>query len=309
MSIAQAYQDAVASGLRFWLLLLFGVVVAAAVLEGLVLSFVRRTAYDWRAFAATLGDAVGRRAVDALGLSIAAPVLAYAFEHRLQTLALGTASAIAALFVGQEFCYYWYHRAAHRVRWFWATHAVHHSPNELTLASALRLGWTGKLSGTVIFFAPLVWLGFPPVAVAATLAANLLYQFWLHAPWLPKLGPFEWVFNTPTHHKVHHGSNPEYLDCNYGGVLIVFDRLFGTFVDLRDDVPIRYGLTTPLRSHNPLWIAVHAWVALAQDLRTAPGFMPRLHVLFGPPGALPPRAAPAWRLTETFRPTPRSADR
>ena len=133
---------------------------------------------------------------------------------------------------------------------------MHHSPNELTLAAALRLGWTGKLTGTAFFFAPLVWLGFAPLAVLGALSANLLYQFWLHAAWVPRLGPLEWVLNTPTHHKVHHASNPEYLDCNYGGVLIVFDRLFGTFVELRDEVPPRYGLTPPLHSHNPVRIAL-----------------------------------------------------
>jgi sterol desaturase/sphingolipid hydroxylase (fatty acid hydroxylase superfamily) len=271
-----------------WLLGLLAVVIGAATLEGLVQTFVRRQPYDWRAYAASLCDAVGRRAVDALGLSIAAPVLAWAHAHRLQTLALSTPEAFALLFIGQEFVYYWYHRAAHRVRWFWATHSVHHSPNELTLAAALRLGWTGKLSGNAVFLTPLVWLGFPPAAVIATLGANLLYQFWLHAPWMPRLGPLEWVLNTPTHHKVHHASNAEYLDCNYGGVLIVFDRWFGTFVDLRDDVPPRYGLTTPLVSHNPLRIALHGWIALAQDLRAARGARACLRVLFGPPAAANP---------------------
>ena len=266
-----------------WLVGLLLFVLVAATLEGLVCSFVLRRPYDWRAYAASLGDAVGRRAVDALGLSIAAPVLAWAYEHRVQTIALSTPLAFVLLFVGQEFFYYGYHRAAHRVRWFWATHAVHHSPNELTLAAAVRLGWTGKLTGTALFFAPLVWLGFPPLAVLATLSANLLYQFWLHAPWMPRLGVLEWVLNTPTHHKVHHASNPEYLDCNYGGVLIVFDRLFGTFVELRDEVPPRYGLTTPLTSHNPVRIALHGWVALGRDLVAARGWRERLHTMFGPP--------------------------
>jgi sterol desaturase/sphingolipid hydroxylase (fatty acid hydroxylase superfamily) len=271
-----------------WLLALLVLVIGAATLEGLVQTFVRRVPYDWRAYGASLGDALGRRAVDALGLSIAAPVLAWAFAHRVQSLSLSTPGAFALLFVGQEFLYYWYHRAAHRVRWFWATHAVHHSPNELTLAAALRLGWTGKLSGSAIFFAPLVWLGFPPVAVLATLGANLLYQFWLHAPWMPRLGPLEWVLNTPTHHKVHHASNPEYLDCNYGGVLIVFDRLFGTFIDLRDDVLPRYGLTTPLVTHNPIRIALHGWLALARDLQSASGLRAKARVLFGPPAPVHP---------------------
>ena len=170
--------------------------------------------------------------------------------------------------------------------WFWANHSVHHSPNDLTLATALRLGWTGKLTGTALFFAPLVWLGFPPVAVVATLAANLLYQFWLHAPWMPRLGPLEWVLNTPAHHKVHHASNPEYLDRNYGGVLIVFDRMFGTFAQERGDVRLRYGLTTPLLTHNPLRIAFHEWANLGRDLWRAKGWRAKISALFGPPGAL-----------------------
>ncbi|MEP6720028.1 MAG: sterol desaturase family protein [Variovorax sp.] len=270
-----------------WLAGLLLLVLAAATLEGLVQTFLRRASYDWRAYAASLADAVGRRAVDAVGLSIAAPVLAWAHAHRVHSIELATPAAFALLFIGQEFFYYGYHRAAHRVRWFWATHAVHHSPNELTLAAALRLGWTGKLTGATLFFAPLVWLGFPPLAVVGALAVNLLYQFWLHAPWLPRLGWFEWVFNTPTHHKVHHASNPEYLDCNYGGVLIVFDRLFGTFVDERDDVQIRYGLTTPLNTYNPLRIASHEWHNLGRDLWCARGWRARFAVVFGAPKASP----------------------
>ncbi|MDN4587882.1 hypothetical protein DBA29_05130 [Xenophilus aerolatus] len=168
----------------------------------------------------------------------------------------------------------------------------------VTLAAALRLGWTGKLTGTGLFFAPLVWLGFSPAAVFAALGINLLYQFWLHAPWLPRLGALEWVLNTPTHHKVHHASNAEYLDCNYGGVLIVFDRLFGTFVDLRDDVPPRYGLTTPLRTHNPLRIAMHEWVNLARDLRQAEGGRARLAMVFGPPGGRTSAPPPTVRIEE-----------
>ena len=269
---------------RPWLLTLGGLVVAAATLEGVVRQFLLRTGYDWRAFAASLADAVGRRMVDVLGASVALPVLAWAHAHRIGDVALATPTAFLALFLGQELCYYGYHRAAHRVAWFWATHSVHHSPNELNLAAALRLGWTGKLTGTTLFFTPLVWLGFPVQAVLATLAVNLLYQFWLHAPWLPRLGPLEWVLNTPGHHSVHHACNPEYLDCNYGGVLIIFDRLFGTFVELRDDVPIRHGLTEPLYSHNPLRIAMQGWMRLWRRLMRVRGWRARLAVIFGLPG-------------------------
>jgi sterol desaturase/sphingolipid hydroxylase (fatty acid hydroxylase superfamily) len=173
------------------------------------------------------------------------------------------------------------------VRWLWASHAVHHSPNQLNLSAAYRFGWTGRLVGSTIFFVPMIWFGFPPRAVFITLALNLLYQFWLHTGWVPKLGPLELVLNTPSHHRVHHATNPEYIDKNYGGVLIVFDRLFGTFAAERDGVAIRYGLVEPLHSYNPVWIAIHAWVALGRDLWRATSWPERARVLFGPPLAHP----------------------
>lgn len=266
-----------------WLSALLGVVVMAAVFEGLVLQRLRHQAYDWRAFAASLADLAGRRLIDALGLSVAAPLLRWCVVHRLGDWALATPLQWLGLFMLHELAYYCYHRCAHRVHWFWATHAVHHSPNQLTLAAALRLGWTGKLSGHALFFAPLLWLGASPQAVFGLLALNLLYQFWLHAPWMPRLGPLEWVLNTPAHHRVHHAANPEYLDCNYGGVLIVYDRLFGSFVAERPDVPPRYGLSTPLHSHNPLRIATVGWLGLWRALATANGWRGWLRALVGPP--------------------------
>lgn len=266
-----------------WLLGLLLVVLVAALVEAAMLHVVRHQAYDWRALAASLADAAGRRAIDALGLSVAAPLLAWCHQQRIGDWPLHTPLQWLGLFLAHELAYYAYHRSAHRVHWFWATHAVHHTPNQLTLAAALRLGWTGRLSGHALFFAPLLWLGASPQAVFGTLAANLLYQFWLHAPWMPRLGPLEWVFNTPAHHRIHHAANPEYLDCNYGGVLIVFDRLFGSFVAERPGVPPRYGLSTPLHSHNPLRIATIGWLGLARALRRARGWRAVLRALFGPP--------------------------
>lgn len=270
-----------------WLGGLLAVLLLAATLEGLVMSWRAKGTYDWRAFFSSLGDAALRRGVEGLGLTLASPLLVWAWDNRLTTIALDSVWAFLLLFLTQELCYYGYHRAAHRVRWFWATHAVHHSPNQLTLATAVRLGFTGRLTGTALFFAPMVWLGFSPLAVFATLALNLLYQFWIHATWIPRLWwPIEWLLNTPAHHRVHHASNPEYLDCNYGGVLIVFDRLFGTLVEEKPGVRPRYGLTTPLLTYNPLRVAVHEWVHLFRDLLQTPGFVARCRVLLGPPATL-----------------------
>src|SRR6516225_278953 len=246
-------------------LALFALVIAEALLR----RYVWRRPTDLRGVAASLADAFVRRGADLLGLGALAPLPVLAQAHRLATIRMDSVAAWLGLYLLVEFVYYWHHRLTHRVRWFWATHSVHHSSNELTLAAAVRLGWTGRLGGAAAFFASLIWIGFPPQAVFGLVAAGLLWQFWLHADWLPRLGPLEWVLNTPTHHRVHHASNPEYLDCNYGSSLIVFDRLFGTFVALRPDIEIRYGLTKPVLSHNPIRIAFNEWLALGREFRAA----------------------------------------
>ena len=205
------------------------------------------------------------------------------------------------LVIGQDFCYYWFHRASHRIRWFWASHSVHHSSNELNLGASYRFGWTGRLTGAAIFYVPMIWLGFAPGPVFIAGGFGLLYQFWVHAAWIPKLGWLEYVLNTPSHHRVHHAANPEYLDRNYGGIFIVFDRLFGTFVSERDDVPCRYGLVTPLRSNNPVIIAFHEWAALGRDLWRARSWRERLMCVIGPPG---PRSDGAGSETPTTSASP-----
>lgn len=265
------------------------VVMGLALAEALMLAFIREQSYNWRAALASAADALGREYVVYLfvPLSIAYPVIAWAYTHRLTTLPINSVLAFGLLFLGVEFLYYWFHRASHRIRWFWATHAIHHSSNELNLGASYRFGWTGRLSGTGIFFAPLIWAGYPIGAVFGVLGLNLLYQFWIHATWIPKLGWLEYLFNTPSHHRVHHAANPEYLDANYGGVLIIWDRLFGTFTEERADLPCCYGLVKPLRSNNPFWINAHEWVALGRDLWQARSWRERAIFLLGPPGWRP----------------------
>lgn len=244
------------------------VVIVLAAIEAAVLLTIRRGGYDWRAALCSLADLLIRQYVVYVYLAFG-PIdwlTGLAWTHRLWTVPLGSSASIAALFLGQELAYYWFHRCSHHLRFWWANHAVHHSTNELNLAAAVRFGWTGRLVGATLFFVPLIWLGFRPGPVFVTLNLSLLYQFYIHATWIPKLGPLEWVLNTPSHHRVHHAANPEYRDKNFGGVLIVFDRLFGTFSAERDDIPCRYGLVVPLRSYNPLWIAFHEFAALGRDL-------------------------------------------
>jgi sterol desaturase/sphingolipid hydroxylase (fatty acid hydroxylase superfamily) len=210
-------------------------------------------------------------------------ILFFAWNYRLMTIPLDRWWSMPLLFISIEFCYYWYHRNAHLVRWLWATHAVHHSVRYFNLSAAYRLGWTSWLSGNTLFYMPLSWLGFHPIAILAGLSLNLAYQFWIHTELIPKLGILEWVFNTPSHHRVHHASNREYIDRNFGGVLIIFDRLFGTFAEEKSDRLIMYGLTHPLNSQNPLQIVWHEWKRLFTDLFTVKTWRDRLRVIFGTP--------------------------
>jgi sterol desaturase/sphingolipid hydroxylase (fatty acid hydroxylase superfamily) len=221
-----------------------GIVLVSSLAEALIVSSLQGwRSYDWKAAALSVTDFLVREYPLRwlLPLPVFGAVIGWAWDHRLLTLPMHHWSAWVGCFAGQEFCYYWYHRTAHRVRWFWCTHAVHHSPTQLNLSAAYRFGWTGKLTGTLLFFTLAPWLGMPPRVILMILSLNLLYQFWIHATWIPRLGPLEWILNTPSAHRVHHATNVEYLDSNYGGVLIVFDRLFGTYVRERSDVPCRYG--------------------------------------------------------------------
>jgi len=267
-------------------LIVFPVLLIMVGIEAWLLRQNRRRSLDWRESLCSAGVALGHHASGLATGGLVLGGLDWAWRHRLATVPLDTFSAWALLFLLEEFAYYVYHRASHEVRWFWATHAVHHTPEQLNLSAAYRLGWTSVLGGAAFFFAPLVWLGFKPEAVLAAVAVNLGYQFWLHTELVPNLGAFEWVFNTPSHHRVHHASNPEYLDCNYGGVLIVFDRMFGTHTDMKVDIPCRYGLVHPLRSHNPFVVVFAEWRALFSDLLRSRGLGEVFGYLF---------RAPSWR--------------
>jgi sterol desaturase/sphingolipid hydroxylase (fatty acid hydroxylase superfamily) len=261
------------------------IVLVAALAEGAWLSRTRPEGYDWKAWACSLADLIGRRLLAFIPLALVAPWLAWAWQYRFFTQSLDNVGSVLLLFVGLEFFYYWYHRVSHTSRWFWMVHSVHHSPNQLNLSAAYRLGWFGKLTGTTLFFTPLVLLGFEPATVLSALLLNLMSQCWLHADWIPKLGWLEHVFNTPSNHRVHHARNPEYLDANFGGVLVLFDRLFGTYVEERSDVPCEYGLVSPtVSSRNPLVVNLGPWIGLARDLRGARSLSDVWNYMFGPPG-------------------------
>jgi len=255
-------------------------------MEFLVARHLQRDSHDLAESASSLAVAVGNKLVRLGAAGIIALPYIFIYEHRLFDIPLDNIWALLGLFLGLEFFYYWMHRTAHTVRWLWATHSVHHSPTRFNLTAGIRLGWTGVISGNFLFFLPLVWLGFHPLAVIAMLALNLIYQFFLHTELAPRLGPLEWVFNTPRHHSVHHASNGSCLDKNFGGFLIIFDRLFGTFAAPPADEPLRYGLTEPLTSQNPFHVVFREWLRMRADLRRARSAQDVWRTLFGAPGSL-----------------------
>ena len=251
----------------------------------------RKTAegYPWQEALVSLAVMLVRRLLLIVGLGSLA-LLYYEFLYRLHLFDLSIASdkplpalKLIALFLGVEFCYYWQHRCMHQCRWFWADHSVHPSPNRLVFLVAERLGWFSNLSGVMLFYTPLLLLGFTPQAVIAMFTFNLFYQFWLHTELIGKLGWFEYWFNTPSHHRVHHAANARYLDANYGGVLIIFDRLFGTFIEEKE--PVVFGLVQPQLSRNPFTVALAEWKNIVRDVATHWRHPLRvLHYLFDVPG-------------------------
>ncbi|HUS63400.1 MAG TPA: sterol desaturase family protein [Kofleriaceae bacterium] len=187
-----------------------------------------------------------------------------------------------ALFLLEDLCFYVFHRVSHRCRIFWASHVTHHSSEQFNMSVAFRQTWTPFVA--VVFWLPLLLVGFDPLMVMFVQATSLFYQDLLHSQLLPRLGPLEWVFNTPRHHAVHHGSNAPYIDRNYGGVLIIWDRLLGTYAPRTE--PVRFGLTRPLASHNPLVIAFHEWGALLRGLARARSPRAAARELLAPPELL-----------------------
>jgi len=215
----------------------------------------------------------------------AATVALLVWGYRFHLLEIGYQWwAFVLAFVADDFAYYWYHRFGHRSRWFWAAHVIHHSSQHYNLSTALRQTWTGFFTFGVLFRLPLVLIGFPPALVLFVGGINLIYQFWIHTELIRRFPRwFEAAMNTPSHHRVHHATNPRYLDANYAGVFIVWDRMFGTFVAEDDAGPIRYGLVRQLGTFNVLWAAFHEWIAMARDAWTAP-WSAKLSYLVREPG-------------------------
>jgi sterol desaturase/sphingolipid hydroxylase (fatty acid hydroxylase superfamily) len=192
-------------------------------------------------------------------------------------------------FVLDDFVYYWSHRFAHTIRWFWADHVTHHSSQHYNLTTALRQPWFNVFTLKFIWFGSwMILMGFPPAMVAFCGGLNLIYQFWIHTEVIKRLpAPVEAIMNTPSHHRVHHATNPLYLDRNYAGVFIFWDKMFGTFQAELDEEPCRYGIIRNLGTYNPLRISIHEWWGIVKDVASAKSFKHALAYVFAPPGWSP----------------------
>ena len=260
--------------------------VALMLIEIVAVRATGRGRYEARDTATSLSMGIGNQAIGLVTRGGIALLFGWVYEHRLFEIGREW-WAFVLCFVAEDFAYYWFHRLAHERRWMWAAHVNHHSSRRYNLSTALRQTWTSALALSFIFTLPLAWIGFEPAMIFLASGCSLIYQFWIHTELIDRLGPLEAVLNTPSHHRVHHAANPRYLDANYGGVLIVWDRLFGTFVAEVREEPPRYGLVKDITTYNPLRVAFHEWAAIARDLRGARSLREVLGYTWGRPGWRP----------------------
>lgn len=260
--------------------------VLLVIAEMVYVRLTKRGQYNAADSAASLTMGLGNSIV---GLFVGAMALvSYYGVYQFRLFDIGwTWQAMLACFFLEDLAYYWFHRVSHERRFFWASHVVHHSSQHYNLTTALRQTWTGSLGLTFLFWLPLVFIGFPPTMVFLFSGISLVYQFWIHTETIGRMGPLEWVLNTPSHHRVHHATNARYLDANYAGVLIIWDRLFGTFVPEEDAEKPRYGVIANLGTFNPLRIAFAEWIAIGRDVLGAKSLRDVGGYVFGPPGWSP----------------------
>jgi sterol desaturase/sphingolipid hydroxylase (fatty acid hydroxylase superfamily) len=261
--------------------------IALMLAEMLFVRWKARGAYEARDTLTSLLLGTGSTVASALAGGVVILVASWLWQHRL--FDIGWAWwAWPLCFVLDDLAYFFSHWFMHRVRWGWASHVIHHSSQHYNLSTALRQTWTGFFSLTWTFRLPLFLIGFHPAMVFFCVGLNLIYQFWIHTEAVGRLPRWvEAVMNTPSHHRVHHATNPRYLDRNYAGVFIVWDRLFGTFEPERDDERPRYGIVKNLGTFNLLWAAFHEWIGIARDLRAARCWRDRWGYVAGPPGWSP----------------------
>lgn len=253
--------------------------------------FVLLIAYEWwrhphfyrlKDSLANTALALLHQASDAIALILLMPLFYTLHSYSLWQIEISATSLLAA-FILQDFLYYWFHRASHNIHWLWAAHVVHHSSTRMNFSTAFRQSLMYPVAGMWLFWTPMMLIGFDPNTVLMVVALNLAYQFFVHTQLVGKLGWLEYIFNTPSVHRVHHAINAQYIDRNFAGVLVIWDRLFGTYTEEDDQVPCEYGIRGQIHSHNPIYISFHQWLHLGRSVLSAKGLKNKLSVLFGYP--------------------------
>lgn len=219
---------------------------------------------------------------DALSLFFLLPFFYWLHQYALFNIELNALSVLIA-FIVQDFLYYWFHRASHHIHWFWAAHVVHHSSKNMNFTTAFRQSIFYPVVGMWLFWLPMIIIGFEPLFVITVVAINLAFQFFVHTQIIGKLGWLEYIFNTPSHHRVHHAVNKGYIDKNFAGVLIVWDKLFGTFVQERDKEQNQYGIIGHCDTTNPWTISIMQWRIMLKQFKSARRFSEKVRVIFGYP--------------------------
>jgi sterol desaturase/sphingolipid hydroxylase (fatty acid hydroxylase superfamily) len=256
--------------------------ILAVLVEHRLLALHRRDSYERKDTLVSLSMGLGNLASSALMQVLVIALGTWLYQYRVFEIGQG-AWAWLFLFFAEDLCYYCFHRSHHSVRLLWAAHVSHHSSQRFHLGTALRQSWTDPLTA-FWFWLPLPLLGFHPLMVLTQQAVSLIYQFWIHTELIDRLGPLEWVLNTPSHHRVHHAANTRYLDKNLGGILIVWDRLFGTFEAEQKSEPVRYGIIKNIATFNPIRVSFDEWKSVLCDALHAPGLHNKLAYLILPAG-------------------------
>jgi sterol desaturase/sphingolipid hydroxylase (fatty acid hydroxylase superfamily) len=256
--------------------------VATVILEIILTVKVKLDDYEFKDAGASILMGLGNVAIGLFTKFLILGIFMFLYTFRFFTIPFAVWSWLVLLFA-EDFCYYWFHRISHKSRLFWASHVVHHSSQKYNLSTALRQTWSGSFY-TFIFWLPLVLLGFHPIMVLVQMSISLIYQYWIHTELINKMPKwFEALFNTPSHHRVHHATNPQYLDRNHAGIFIIWDRLFGTF-EQEIEKPI-YGLVTNIDTYNPIKIAFLEWKNMLKDFyQSKTSIKNKLKYLLKPPG-------------------------
>ena len=258
--------------------------ILTVILEIILTVKVKLEDYDFKDATTSVLMGLGNVFLGFLSKAMVLALFLFLYNYRIFTIYFTWWSWILILFA-EDFTYYWFHRISHESRLFWASHVVHHSSKKYNLSTALRQTWSGSFY-SFIFWLWLPLIGFHPGIIIFQMSISLLYQFWIHTELIQKMPKWiELFFNTPSHHRVHHGSNPIYLDKNHAGILIIWDKLFGTFQPELKSEKVQYGLVVNIKTYNPIFIAFNEWGALFKDLNTKNiSVMNRIRYLYKPPG-------------------------